>query len=120
MVQDFVVRIAVNAFIHAAIEIIGRADVELPEIFRFPRRERLRIDGLNVRIGEQAKHLQKFRAADTFRKLRHGARIENVPPKPRPHILMVLNQKEHGFPVGLAEAPGVRGSSSAMSRLAGM
>jgi len=44
VVQDFVVRVAVDTFIHAAVEIIGRADVELPQIFRFPWRQRFRID----------------------------------------------------------------------------
>src|SRR4029077_15637947 len=100
MVQDLIVRVAVYAFIHAAVEIIGRADVELPKIFGFPWRERFRIDGFDVRIGEQEEHLPELRRADAFGKLRHSARVEDIPPKPRPQILMVLNQKEHGFPVG--------------------
>jgi hypothetical protein len=82
MVQDFVVRVAVNALIHAAVEIIRRADIELPEVFGFPGRERLGVDGFDVRIGEQAKHFQKFRAADAFRKLRDCARIKNIAPQP--------------------------------------
>src|ERR1700688_3382988 len=95
MVQDFVVGIAVDTFIHAAVEKLGRADVELPEILRFPGRERFRIHGLDVRVCKQAEHLQKFRAADALRKLRHGARVKNVPPNTRSQILMMLNQKEH-------------------------
>src|SRR5580704_14747831 len=100
MVQDFVVSVTMDAFIYAAVKKIGRADVELPEILRFPGCERFRVHSFDVRIREQAKHFQQFRAADAFGKLRHGARVKNVTPQPRSQILMMLNEKEHRFPVG--------------------
>ena len=46
--------------IQRAAEVVRRRDEELPQHVRFPWRQRLGIDGMNVGVSQQAQTLQTF------------------------------------------------------------
>src|SRR6267378_2785207 len=87
----FIVSVGVHAFVHASVELVRRADVELPEVFRLPGGESLWTNRLDVRMREKAEHFQEIRCADNFRELRDGAGIVDVPAKSRAHIEMACD-----------------------------
>src|SRR5215469_11256041 len=103
MVKNLVLCIAVNALVHAAIEVVGSADVELPQVLGLPRCERFRVDGLDIRVREKAQHLQQLRAANALGELRDGARIENIAAQSKAQILMVRNKEENRLAIGLGK-----------------
>ena len=94
-------RLAWNAlFVEAAAQIVGRGDIELPERFGFPGRQRFGIDGADIGIGKQAEQLQAFGRADFFGESADGC----------------VDRKYRGA-VRLADMPDDRGSESGRCRL---
>ena len=86
--------------VDAAQQIIGGADIELPDVFRLPGRQRFRVHGFDVGIGEQAKHFQPLGRFHFFRELPDRFRIENIAPQSGAQFQVALDQKEHRFAVG--------------------
>ncbi len=78
MRKRVLVSIDVQALVDIAQQIICRADVELPDIFSFPGSERFGINGFDVGVGEQAKHLEAFGRFEFFAEGFHGIGIENI------------------------------------------
>ena len=79
---------------------IGRADIELPDIFRLPGREGFRVHGLDIGIGEQAEHLQPLRRSHFFRELADRAGIEDVAAQGGAHFQMAFDEEQNGLAVG--------------------
>ncbi len=103
MIEDFVVRVDVEALVGAAHHEIGGADVELPDIFGLPRRERFGIHGLDIGVGEQAEHLQLLGRAHLFGGLADRAGIEDVAAQEIADFQMALDQEEDRLAVGRIE-----------------
>ncbi len=109
MLEDFLILAAVHPFVHAMEEIIRGADIKLPDIFGLPRSERFRINGLDVGIGEQAKHFQAFGRADFLRKLLDGIGVENVTAERGAQFQVVRNEKQNIFAIGGIKFQAVEG-----------
>ena len=85
--------------IQAAAQVICGCHKQLPQHFRFPRRKRFRVHGVDVRVGKQAQALQPFERSYRSCECRNGRRIENIPPlHSSGHVQVMLDQKSHfGF-----------------------
>lgn len=80
--------------IQRSAEVIGSGHEQLPQHFGFPRSQRLRIHGMDVRICQQAQPLQPLVCMYRGGKSGNRSRIENVAPLyGGGHIQMVLDQK---------------------------
>ena len=71
-------RAAMEPLVHAEIEIIGCLDIELPDVFRFPRSERLRIYSLDIGVRHEAEHLEALRRLHNFGKRSNRLLIKNI------------------------------------------
>src|ERR1700674_1894145 len=85
MIQDLIVRVGVHTFVHASVEVVRRADIELPEVFRLPSGQSLWADRFHVRVRKQADHFQAIRRANRFRELSDRAWVVDIPAKGRAH-----------------------------------
>ena len=80
--------------IERAAEVIRRGHEQLPQHFRLPRRQRLRVHGMNVRVRQQAQSLQSFLRAHGLRKRRNRRWIKYVAPLHcGGHVQMVFDQE---------------------------
>ncbi len=80
-VHKLVLLIHPDAFvIHAAIQIIRRHQVQPPQVFRLPRRQRMRMNRIDVRIREQRQHAQRLVRLNLGRERPHRVGIKNIPP----------------------------------------
>ena len=100
MSQVGAVIIGVDAVIGTAIEVVGRGDVQLPEVVGLPRRHRLRIDGLDVSKGHQAEHFESLRRAHFFRKCLYIGRIEDIPADCGRHFEVISDEETESLAVG--------------------
>ena len=104
--------------VHGTIQIIFRGGIELPQHLRLPGRERFRVHGLDIRVGEQSEHLQVLDRAHSPGKIVHGLGIKNVPPhQRRGHSQMVADQKIHRFPARRNPGANARKRLSPLRRL---
>ena len=100
------VAIGVDAlFIEAAIQIILGGNIKLPEGFRFPRSERLRIHGADVGIGKKAEQLEALGSAYFFGEVADRLRVENIAAeKIRGHFEMIGDEIADCAALGGVEA----------------
>ena len=77
-------------------EVVRSRHKKLPQHFRFPRRQRFRIHGMNVRVGQQAQSFQSLLRPHGLRKNGNGRRVKNVPSLHcGGHVQVVLDEKMH-------------------------
>src|SRR6202030_868813 len=100
MIQDLIVGVGVHAFVHAAVEVVRRADIQLPEVFRLPSGESLWTNRFHVGVRKQADHFEAVRSANRFRELGNRAGIVDVRAKGRAHVEVMFDQKQHRLLVG--------------------
>src|SRR5437667_8441455 len=66
--------------VHAPSQVIGRADVELPQYFCLPGSESLRVHGFDIHISKQRQQSQLLCSPDRIAKFLHDSWIEDVAP----------------------------------------
>ena len=81
--------------VHAAVQIAGRGQIQPPQVLRLPRRQRVRMHRLNVRVGEQRQHAQRLQRLHLPRERPHRIQIENISPQRGAHLQMVADQPQH-------------------------
>ena len=79
--QFFCAHIAVNAMVGTSVQVVCRANVELPNAFRLPGRERLRIHRFDIGVSQQAQHFQALLRAYFLGESGHRLRIKNIAPQ---------------------------------------
>ena len=85
-------------FVETARQVIRGRGVKLPEHFRLPRRQRLRINGLDVCVSQERQHFQPLRRFDLLGKFANRFKGENVPALNRArHFQVFGNQEADGF-----------------------
>ena len=103
MRHHFVVGVNVEPLVQAAVQMICRADVKLPNVFRLPGREGIGIDGLDVGVSQQAQHLQPLGCLHFFSKGAHGFEIEDIASQCGAHFQMAPDEKQNRFAVWLVQ-----------------
>src|SRR5579872_3107987 len=87
------ISVRVQALVNIATQLVRGGNVELPNIFSLPWRQRVRINGFDVRVSKQAEHLKPLGGSNFFGEYSHGGRIEDIAAKRRRHFEMIANQK---------------------------
>ena len=77
------------------VELIGRRNVQSPQVLCLPRRQRIRMHGCNVGVGEQRQHAQRLVRLHLPHKRANRFRIEDVAPHRRGHLKVRLDQSHH-------------------------
>src|ERR1700722_4347937 len=95
-----VVRVHMQTLIQAAVQVVRGGDVKLPDVLGFPWSESLRIYGLDVPIGEQAKHFQALRCFLFVGERANCFRIENIAAQCGAHFQMPPDQEDKNLAVG--------------------
>src|ERR1039457_4066307 len=109
--QLFIIHICMHPLVGAAVQVILGPHVELPNVLRLPRRQRLRIHRLDVGISQQAQHLQALRRSHFVGKCRHRLRIENVAPQCRRHLQVTADQELNVRPLFRINVQPVHGTA---------
>ena len=121
---------AVTDFVDGAVHEVGGGHIKLPDVFRFPRGERIGVDGFDVRIGHESEHFEQLGTADFVREAADIFKIEDVAAKGVGHFEMETDELEDGFALfgveveageeGIGEFDTLRGVFSGAAGLAGV
>ena len=83
--------------VNGAVHEVGGGDVKLPEVFGLPGSKGFGVDGLDVSVGEQGKHLEHLRTADFFSEGADVFRVEDVAAQSVGHFDVKANELEDGI-----------------------